>query len=125
MTQTYVWCSIDLEQLFRTYVWGDSMKRKKRYKIVNKKRFYTFLLISALLVSFVIDNILKLGTAYGNYLNQTYVSYVVKPGDTLWNISSDFLKDGEDKRDLIYQIRQANNISAEIFPGDEIMIPTP
>jgi LysM repeat protein len=52
---------------------------------------------------------------------QKYETYVVKQGDTLWSIAKRYT-DG-DPRKLIYEIRELNNITPVIRPGQEIKIP--
>jgi LysM repeat protein len=47
--------------------------------------------------------------------------YTVQPNDTLWKIAEGYT-DG-DPRELIYQIKQLNNIGSVIQPGQELKIP--
>lgn len=54
----------------------------------------------------------------------SYIEYVVKPGDTLWNIAKNFGTEDEDPRKLIYQIRKINGMeTGEIFVNQIIKIP--
>jgi LysM repeat protein len=50
--------------------------------------------------------------------------YVVKEGDRLWDIAS-MVKSDEDIRQIIRNIRIANNISSDefIYPGQKLEIP--
>ena len=53
---------------------------------------------------------------------QTIV-YTVQPGDTLWHIAGEHISDDENIEELLYQIRQDNNIQgAAIQPGQKIII---
>jgi nucleoid-associated protein YgaU len=50
-----------------------------------------------------------------------YETYTVRPGDTLWSISSEYT-DG-DPRELIYEIEKLNDTTADIRPGQVLKIP--
>lgn len=53
-----------------------------------------------------------------------YKQVVVKPGDTLWKISKDNIRQNEDIRCYIYEIRQINNLKTTIItPGQVIKLP--
>lgn len=52
----------------------------------------------------------------------TYETYTVHQGDTLWSIAASTHPEG-DIREIIYMIRQKNDISPNIYPGQEILIP--
>ena len=53
-----------------------------------------------------------------------YEAVTVQPGDTLWAIASERYP-GADVRAKIYQIEQANHLSAEpLFPGETLQVPT-
>lgn len=87
------------------------MKRKKLFLIA----------VICIVSSFTI-----ISTSFMNYTKkkekiQKYETYVVKQGDTLWSIAKRYT-DG-DPRKLIYEIRELNNITPVIRPGQEIKIP--
>jgi nucleoid-associated protein YgaU len=51
------------------------------------------------------------------------LTYVVRPGDTLWSIA-ERLRPGEDPRPLVDAIERANGISAgDLVPGQSLRIP--
>jgi LysM repeat protein len=53
-----------------------------------------------------------------------YETLTVQPGDTLWAIASEHYP-GTDVRAKIYQIEQANHLSAEVlYPGETLQVPT-
>lgn len=53
-----------------------------------------------------------------------YMTIVVYPGETLWEIASNNNTKGIDIRKLIYIIKKANGLeSANIYPGQELIIP--
>ena len=44
--------------------------------------------------------------------------YVVKPGDTLWDIAGEYAPKGMDKREYIFNIKRDNGLErSEIYPG--------
>jgi hypothetical protein len=47
--------------------------------------------------------------------------YVVKPGDSLWKIAERY--PDEDIRRLVYEIKKANDTTADIRPGQVLKIP--
>ncbi|MGH3649607.1 MAG: LysM peptidoglycan-binding domain-containing protein [Acidimicrobiia bacterium] len=52
--------------------------------------------------------------------------YVVSPGDTLWEIASERIADGEDVRPLIQAIKERTGLaSSAIQPGQVLQIPRP
>ena len=53
-----------------------------------------------------------------------YETYVVKEGDTLWNVAMDYYGDDIDIRNAIKKIREINEISdAMIHCGDSLLVP--
>ena len=53
-----------------------------------------------------------------------YESVTVQSGDTLWTIASERYP-GTDVRAKVYQIEQANHLSAELLhPGETLLVPT-
>ena len=49
--------------------------------------------------------------------------YIVKPGDTLWDIASEYAPKGRDKREYIFNIKRDNGLGkSEIYPGMDLEI---
>jgi LysM repeat protein len=59
--------------------------------------------------------------------SQSIVKYdkvTVCSGDTIWSIASEYIDESQDVRQLVYDIRELNNLtSAIIMPGQELLIP--
>ncbi|MFH1105548.1 MAG: LysM peptidoglycan-binding domain-containing protein [Actinomycetota bacterium] len=54
----------------------------------------------------------------------TYVSHTVRSGDTLWDIAASYTPAGDDVRDVIVDIKAANELdSSVIVPGQVLVIP--
>lgn len=54
--------------------------------------------------------------------NISYRIYTVQEGDTLWSISSRCNLE-QDIRETVYMIREKNNITPVIHPGQELLVP--
>ncbi len=66
------------------------------------------------------DNI----TAINNINELDYIKIIVEEGDTIWNIAKPYYDGKTDYRDLIYNIKEINELDQYIiYPGQEIMIP--
>jgi nucleoid-associated protein YgaU len=53
-----------------------------------------------------------------------YISHTVRSGDTLWEIAASYSPPGRDVRDLIVDIKAANELdSSAIVPGQVLVIP--
>lgn len=98
--------------------------KTKRYKIVNKTRFYTFLTITLILGGIITNTLLSTAKAYSNPVDQPYEEIIVAEGDTIWYIALEFMPNNYDIREMVYNIRQLNNMdTVSIHPGDKIKVP--
>jgi LysM repeat protein len=52
----------------------------------------------------------------------TYQIHTVEQGQTLWEISKKYYPN-KDPREIIYDVKQLNNIDSIIYPGQQIMLP--
>ncbi len=51
------------------------------------------------------------------------VEYIVQPNDTLWHIAQQYSSDDHDIREIVYNIRQDNDIGNEpLQPGRKLLI---
>lgn len=113
---------IIVEHMFRTCVRRCEMKHK--YRIVNKKRFFTFWFTIWLIAFIIITFFINHSKVYSSTYKQNYIEIVVKKGDTLWQIAKEHLPEDYDIRKMIHQIREVNNMEvADIYPGDLVKIP--
>lgn len=112
---------IDLEHMFRTNVRGVEMKR---YRVINKKRFYLFistLLIILLTAILLMTNSIKVHSVV---FDQEYKEIQILHGDTLWSIAVENMPNDYDTRYLVYTLKEFNDLeTAYIYPGDIIRIP--
>ncbi len=97
---------------------------KKKFKVVNRTRFYIFVTMILLIGGIVTNTILSTAKAYSNPVDIPFEEVIVSEGDTLWFIAIDFMPKNYDVREMIYNIRQLNEMkTASIHPGDIIKIP--
>ena len=99
------------------------MKRKK-YKIVNKRRFFLSLFFMSLITIAIISLFINMDKVYSSTYNEEYKTVIVKAGDTLWNIAREHMPDDYDVRKAVFEIREFNNmVTADLYPGDLVKIP--
>lgn len=97
---------------------------KKKYKIVNKKRFYLFITSVFVIVSIVLFSLLFNNKAHSSEYTVKYREIQVTEGDTLWDIALTYLPEKTDIRKMIYDIKEFNGMDDScIYPGDIIKIP--
>ena len=51
-----------------------------------------------------------------------YIEHTVEPGETLWQIARHYRPDA-DPRQVVWEIRQVNDIGAVIYPGQVVRVP--
>lgn len=50
------------------------------------------------------------------------IVYTVQEGDTLWSIAEKHISDNENILEVIYNIKKDNDITSNIYPGQQIII---
>lgn len=95
----------------------------KRYVVTNKKRFFTFITLSLLILIALATLIVSSHKSHSQeeiYFNE----YRVGEGDTLWKISNYYSDGNIDIRQFIYEIKRLNDMeTSAIYEGDIIKIP--
>lgn len=97
----------------------------KRYKVVNKRRFFIFITLSFIVLISLISLIFSKDKAYSSVYEVQYYEVEVVEGDTLWTIVSRHISERDNMQKIIYDIKKFNGMdSSHIYPGDIIKIPT-
>ncbi len=105
------------------------MKRKQFSRKKFKKRKQLFLVVFSVIFLclfwlYLIDDMFS--PKHPNY-EYTYKEYVISDNERLWDIAEEELKNNtyyksEDIRQVVYEIKQDNNIDSTIYPGQVIKI---
>lgn len=97
---------------------------RKYIRIKDRKRFIVFI---SMLLTVIYLCILTPVLCFDNFNNNKlknikYIELTVQEGQTLWEISKNFINDSVDIRDYIEVIKKINNISdlSYIIPGQKI-----
>lgn len=93
-------------------------KPTRRLSAIKSIALIMVIVITGLLVSRFLDFVRGPET---KWVQQTYV---VTEGDTLWDIAWIIKQNGDsrDVREIIYELRQQNDLEKFIRPGDEVKI---
>ena len=95
----------------------------KKYRITSKFRFTAFLVVAILCIFTIIGTLTGINTVSSSSMNQ-YNQVKVELGDTLWEIASEYGPADMDVRQVVHEICQINQISAEtLYAGMTIQIP--
>ncbi len=95
----------------------------KKYRITSKFRFTTFLVIAILCIFTIIGTLTGINTANSSSM-AAYNMVKVESGDTLWDIASEYGPDNMDLRQVVYEICDLNEISADqLEAGQNIIVP--
>lgn len=94
------------------------MKIGKKYVLKNKKRFFSVIIIILIVMFTAIFSDISYG-----FNEPAYEFYIVKSGDTLWDIAKQYNGDG-DIRKLVYEIKSINKFkSSVLIEGQQIRLP--
>lgn len=97
----------------------------KKYKIVNKIRFYGFVIVVVYISFSMLWFFKSFSRAEDVSSNLNYEEIYVQSGDTVWSIALDHNHINTDPRDIVAEIRTLNNLDDVIIkPGDKIKIPS-
>ena len=96
----------------------------KRYRIVNKFRFITSLVVVMLIGFCVVSAIFGFNRASGTDI-RSFVTVRVEQGDTLWGLAKAYGPEGYDRREVVYAIEKLNNVDASSLQAGQLLtIPT-
>ena len=99
------------------------MTTKKRTVIVNKRRFFTFVLIVALLVNLLFVYACLPRSTKADMVEKTQ-QITVYAGDTLWSIAEEYGDKNEDIRNTVYKIKKLNGLkTTSLAIGQKIIVP--
>ena len=95
----------------------------KKYRIVNKFRFYFSMSIIVLTLITIVALAFNYTLSKGNEAKVEYISHTVRKSETVWDIAREAEHKG-DIRDFIDEIISINNLEdSQIYPGQIIAIP--
>lgn len=95
----------------------------KKYRIVNKFRFYVSMSIITLTLIIIVALAFNYTLSKGHESNIEYMSYTVRSSETVWDIAKEANHKG-DIRDFVDEIISINNLKdSKIYPGQIIAIP--
>ena len=96
---------------------------RKKYRIKNRVRFASFIVISLLLVCTIFNTALGFNDALALSEPQ-YIEIQVESGDTLWTLADEYMPDDMDIREAVYMICETNDVDAEhLYAGQTLSIP--
>ena len=95
--------------------WGVGEPYKKTYRIIMV--ILVLVLMYAMLQIFIPTILGKVEAG-----SEVYVEHVVSGGETLWDIAVMHRPDA-DPREVVWEIRQVNDIGAVIYPGQVVRVP--
>lgn len=91
---------------------------------MQAKRSQLSVQLSVLLATVCVVSLLIGGAADADEVPKSAIEYVVSPGDTLWEIASDFVASNQDVRPFILEIKKMTGIqSSSLQPGQVLLIP--
>jgi len=91
----------------------------KRYVLKNKKRFYIFVILVTMIISYSALAAAVNGADTGD----EYITVVVESGDTLWDLAKEYNSSG-DLRQYIREVEKINNLTDSlIYEGDILKMP--
>jgi len=95
----------------------------KRYRIKNHGRFITFVVVTMIMITCLVNMILGFDRAQ-SMAKTDYMNYEICSGDTLWNLAETYMSNESDTRKAVYLICKANDINAsDLQVGMTIQIP--
>lgn len=98
--------------------------KRKKHKIVNLKKFISFILLMFTITIVSIIFFVKNNKVYSSTYKVNYNEVLIGEGDTLWDIAITNMPDKYDARKMVYEIMEFNHMKDTcILPGDLIKVP--
>lgn len=98
-------------------------RTRKRYRIKNKVRFASFIVIALLLLCGAVNTALGFNDALA-LSEQQYIQVQVVSGDSLWSLADTYMPDDMDPRKAVDMICDANDIDGSyVYVGQVLDIP--
>lgn len=95
---------------------------RRRTVIIDKKKFFRFILISVLLLNLLISLFVAPILTKADE-EPIFETVTVRIGDTLWSIAEEYSGAG-DVRSFVYELKKHNNLkSANLSVGQQILVP--
>lgn len=96
----------------------------KRYKLKNKRRFYTIVAVTVFMLSLWFTAVFYHPKVEGETLS-SYKTVTVEYGDTIWDIAQKYNNCSiKDLRMFVYNIEKVNGLEGELIkPGQVLRIP--
>lgn len=96
---------------------------RKHYRITNPLRFFAFVMLITLLLTFACISLFRIDQASAASVD-TYKQIEIQESGTLWNIAETYCSNDMDIRDYVEDICEVNDISADdVKPGDIVFVP--
>lgn len=95
---------------------------KKRTVIKDRRKFFRFILLSTLLISFIFFGLISPRNTNADF--ETLIEVTVRTGDSLWSIAEVHCPEDEDIRNFVYRIKKENSLkSSTLSIGQKLLIP--
>lgn len=96
---------------------------KRKYKIINRKRFYTSMSLMVIFLNLLLTITLNTNKTYADKEVQ-FIEKTIEAGDTLWKIAKENKPKNSDTREIVHNIMEYNNLKNPfIYEGNTIKIP--
>ncbi len=95
----------------------------RKYRITSKLRFTLFVAAAILCVFTAFNSLIGFNTVSSSSVDQ-YYQVKVQSGDTLWQIASEYGPEDADIRQIVHEICDINEITADsLEAGQKIIVP--
>lgn len=109
------------------HAYAPQIRNDVRLRLTRRGRIVVILAISSLLLAGALVAAFFLGTpsaAAGEETSLQYATVTVTPGDTLWDLVTPHVPEGQDVRDYLLLVEEINDLeSSSVRPGQVISLP--